>query len=176
MKLLCENVNTMSQINVKNVLEILNKKFGDIEQTDDITREEKNVADEIAEILEAYRKNKVETEDQLEFDECKYDFYTKFRYIFNCTCFSIVNSAESDSDEALTDEAVTDDDMVEDIEGLKPQTTRVSLQEKQNAVQLYKQLIERKSKHAFSTVQHRYRYVKNQSSLHRWDDQLKRRE
>lgn len=56
-------------VNVKNILVLLDEKYKDLNPTEP-TQEEKLIAENFSEILEAHKLDQVEIQESLEYDEC----------------------------------------------------------------------------------------------------------
>lgn len=59
-------------VNIKNVITVLNEKYGDLPRTVLSQKEEEEIANNIIDILEAYRLDRVDVSESLEYDDCLY--------------------------------------------------------------------------------------------------------
>lgn len=60
-------------VNIKNILLLLNEKYGHLQQTEP-NQEENNMAENVSDILEGYSLNRVDIVESLEYDDCMWLF------------------------------------------------------------------------------------------------------
>lgn len=174
-------------INIKNVLVILNEKFGRLEESQ-ISDEEMHIAQSIIEILEG-SSNYFEVEERLEFDDCKYqieliwlDSNVKNRKNFYSIAFYIVfrthecTISDNSSDKSDDEDSFDDDDSDSDWKDEGPPVAKsakseITLDQKKAAVEFW---VSSKPRRSLSTVNAKYRFVTSVTQLYRFKLQIEK--